>query len=340
MRAQGDFSNQAYVGLNNQMGLGSQQTVTNSNALRNQIQNKYTNSNNFMPDGIKPNANGFFSLPPGSQASTAQSGMGNYGSAREGYEKLAANGGVNRGDFDKALQGYEGMMSNGGIDAQALRARGGTTMPAFYDQYKAQSQRRANTQGGYSPGFDSQQAELARQAGREGFNANRVLEGDIADKQQQGRQFGISGYGNLQRDITGMEQGGKIAGLGGLRGMGDSETQNNQFNTGQTNSMNQFNTGQANDMQMQMQDRYQRGGMASADGLQGLYSSAPGDVGQMYQQRLQGLSGNANSNQGYWNTIYGNQQGGSKWAGIANAAVGAYSAYNSRNKGQSSTRQY
>ena len=285
---------------------------TNSAALRSQIQNKYTNSNNFMPNGMMPNANGWFNLPPGGKA-----GMGDYGSAKSGYENMAATGGVNRADFDPALSSYKDFMSTGGVDAASLRARGGSTIPAFYDAYKNASKRRANVQGGYSPGFDEQQAELARQSGREGFNANRQLEGDIADKVQQGRMFGTSGFGNLQSNITGMEQTGKLAGLGGLTHIGDTET-----------GLNQFNAGQDNSMQMQLADMYQRGGIESARGLQGLYSSEPGDVGQAYRNYLAGMGG-LHNNQLQNLALRGGMKGidWAKWAQAAGTGLAAAAAF-------------
>lgn len=113
------------------------------------------------------------------------------------------------GDTGSARGTYEDFSRTGGVDATALRRRATAQIPAFYDQYKQSAQRRANVQGGYSPGFDAQQAEIARQAGREGFNASRQVEGDIAQMVQQGR----------------------LAGASGLMGLGGMETDLNKFNT-------------------------------------------------------------------------------------------------------------
>lgn len=113
------------------------------------------------------------------------------------------------GDTGSARGTYENFSQTGGVDATALRQRATAQIPSFYAAYKSNAARRANTQGGYSPGFDAQQAEIGRQAGREGFNASRQVEGDIADKVMQGR----------------------LAGASGLMGLGGMETQNNQFNT-------------------------------------------------------------------------------------------------------------
>lgn len=135
------------------------------------------------------------------------------------------------GDSGSARGTYEDFSKTGGVDATAMR-RANTLIPSFYDAYKSSAQRRMNTQGGYSPGFDAQQAEIGRQAGREGFNSARQTEGDIAR----------------------LTQSGRLAGASGLLGLGQMETQNNQFNTsgrfsaaeGNANrrqGANQFDTG-------------------------------------------------------------------------------------------------
>lgn len=112
------------------------------------------------------------------------------------------------GDTGSARAGYEDFARGGGVDATAMR-RANTIIPSFYKSYKDSAARRANTQGGYSPGFDAQQEEIGRAAGREGFNSARETEGDIAR----------------------LTQSGRLAGLGGLTNLGGMETQNNQFNT-------------------------------------------------------------------------------------------------------------
>src|SRR5688500_7089625 len=100
------------------------------------------------------------------------------------------------GDAGSARGAQEEFCKTGAGDANAMR-RANTMIPAFYDAYKSSAARRANTQGGYSPGFDAQQAEIGRQAGREGFNSARQTEGDIARLTQSGRLAGAGGLTNL-----------------------------------------------------------------------------------------------------------------------------------------------
>lgn len=268
----------------------------NADSLRNEIQNRYTNNNNFMPSGMTPNSSGWFNLPD--EGPVGYAAGGDYSGAKAGFNKFAETGGVNRGDFDESIGSFRNFISNGGLgegEANALRARATAAVPSFYNNYKQSLQRRANTQGGYSPGFDAQMAEIGRQAGREGFNASRQVEGDIAEKTIQGRQFGTSGLAQLMSAITGMEQSGKLAGLSGLKGIGDSEQSNSQFNAGLGESRRARNQG----AQLDLARMYQSGGQANASGLQSLRNSQDGDVGQGLQAWLSGqnaASGNSLQN--------------------------------------------
>lgn len=259
--------------------------------LRDDLYNRYTSNNNFMPTGMTPNSKGWFDLPEdASGIGSGSAAGGDFSQAKAGYGKFAETGGINREDFNPALDSYKGFMSNGGVgasEADAWRHRATSMVPAFYDKFKNSLQRRSNVQGGYSPGFDSQMAEIGRQAGREGFEASRGVEADIADKMQQGRMFGTSGYGSLMSDITGKEQSGRLAGLGGLKGIGDSEQSNSQFNAG----LGEQRAGRNQQMQQFLQEMFSSGGKANAAGLQGLYSSAPGASGQAQGNLLSGLGG-------------------------------------------------
>jgi len=264
------------------------------NSLRSEIQGKYTNNNNFMPSGLTPNSSGWFNLP-GESGSGGFGRVGaDYSTAKEGYGKFAETGGVNRGDFEPALGSYKNFMNNGGLgesEADALRTRATAGVPAFYNNYKNALARRSNVQGGYSPGYDSQMAEIGKDSARGAFNASRQVEGDIVDKRLQGRQFGTAGFGNLMSGITGMEQSGKLAGLGGLKGIGDSEMSASSANAG----LDEQRAGRNQQMQQFLMDMYSSGGKTNAVGLQGLYNSAPGASGQSGNQLLSGMGGFGNS---------------------------------------------
>lgn len=256
-------------------------------ALRGQIQARYTDNNNFMPTGMTPGANGWFDINSMPGGGGGGGGGADFSNARTGYQNFADTGGVNRKDFDPALDSYKGFMANGGVDATALRQRATAQIPAFYTAYKNAAARRSNVQGGYSPGFDSQMAELGRQQGREGFNASRQVEGDIADKVQQGKMFGTTGYGGLMSNITGMEQQGKLAGLGGLKDIGTTEGSWAEARAGRNQQMQQF-----------LLNQYQGGGMESARGLQNLYSSQGGESEQSMRAWLAAMGGRSSNDLG------------------------------------------
>lgn len=278
---------QDYIsGQNRRLGVDQK----NADDLRGKIESSYTNNNNFMPGGLSPNTSGWFDLPGESSGFGAGSIGADYSAAKSGYSKFAETGGVNRDDFNPALDSYKNFINNGGLgesEADALRARATSQIPAFYGAYKNALSRRSNVQGGYSPGFDSQMAEIGRQAGREGFNASRQVEGDIVDKRLQGRQFGTSGFGNLMGNITGMEQSGKLAGLGGLKSIGDSEMSASSANAGLSESAK----GRNQAMQQFLMDMYSSGGKTSAAGLQGLRSSSDATLNNTNNNFLSGLGG-------------------------------------------------
>jgi hypothetical protein len=274
-----DFLGNARTNLNKSYG--------DADNLRNEIFDRYSSNDAFMPKG--PNGSGWFDLPDSGASGGGRVGA-DYSAAKSGYQNFADTGGINRADFEPAFASYKGIMSNGGIgegEAQALRARATSMVPSFYNKYKQSLQRRSNVQGGYSPGFDAQMSEIGRQAGREGFQASRQVEGDIADKRQQGRMFGTSGYGSLMSDVTGKEQSGKLAGLGGLKGIGDSEMSASSANAG----LDEAKASRNMQAQLAMMGMYQSGRAGQTRGLQDLYSSAPGNVGQASSNFLSGLGG-------------------------------------------------
>lgn len=208
------------------------------------------------------------------------------------------------GDTGSARGTYEDFSKTGGVDATAMR-RANTMIPAFYDAYKQSAARRANTQGGYSPGFDAQQAEIGRQAGREGFNSARQTEGDIAR----------------------LTQSGRLAGAGGLLGLGNMETENNQFNTSGA-----FNAAEGNANRRQSAGQFDRGmGLEEANfnegrrrynqsGLDDVYGRDRDDYYRNMDNYLQGASGRSNNAQG----LIGNRtEPTSRWGAIGKGLLGA-----------------
>lgn len=303
-----------------------------SDTLRNQLMSTYsgpggTGTNDFM--NMTPNAQGWYDLPsqytqgPSLSAGGHAAG-GDFGSAKTGYQGFADTGGA--ADFAKAQGSMDTLAQTGGVDTGAI-IRGETTMiPAFYDQYRAQTQARANTQGGYSPGFDAQQAELARQASQQGFNAMRVAQSDATKLAQQGLIAGATG----QAGIAGQISGNRLAGLGGLTNIGQYEQQNNQFNAGLDQSNNQFNAGATNAYsgrnlaaQLGLQQQGQQGRQFSAGQQQGLFNSDLNQQNAANANYLSGLGGLTQAQLQALQLQMANNKGidWSKWAGVAGSSL-------------------
>jgi len=261
--------------------------------LRNEIHDKY--SKGFMPEGLKPGANGFFDLSSLRSSGGFGGGhaafdpTGDYASARKGYQQFADTGG--RENFGNSEAAFKGFLNDGGIgegEASVIRSRAADSASSLYNNLKAQNVRRRSVQGGYSPGFDAQQASATREAGRGAAEALRLQEGDIIGRRQQGREFGATGLGNVDSAV----QSGKLSGLGGLSNIGESATRNSQFNA----SLDDAASGRELGFQKDLLDLYSDSGKAGAGGLLNLYNSAPGDVEQLLKYTLGGLNAQSGTN--------------------------------------------
>lgn len=159
--------------------------------LRSEVLNSYRmNSNGISASRTGGDRMGGSSY--GGDVNWTDAAMGNTGSARGTYE-----------DFSRG----------GGVDVNAMR-RANTVIPSFYDAYKRNAQRRSNVQGGYSPGFDAQAAEMGRQAGREGHESSLRTEGDIARLVQSGRMqgaAGLTGLGAMESDMNRFNTSGRFS---------------------------------------------------------------------------------------------------------------------------------
>lgn len=300
----------------------------NSRNLRQSILDQYGNGNGGLNSmmNVNPNSSGWFDLPQDEYnfSGVGHASGGDFSKAKDTYGMFADTG--NAGDFEEALGGYRDFAGSGGVDATALRRRSTAQIPTFYNQYKQAAQRRSNVQGGYSPGFDAQQAELGRQAGREGFEASRQVEGDIAEMTQRGRMFGISGMG----DIAGRISGNRLSGAGGLTDIGGYEQSNNQFNAG----IDQFNAGMGENInarrqgqQMDLAKMFQSGNQYSAAGRRGVYDADREDLAGASGRQLAGIGG---LSQDQLQRLYyqlakknSNKIDWSKWAGMGAGALAA-----------------
>jgi len=305
--------NQSTDAYNQFLGnINPRQTSDRANALRASIVDKYNDPNSFLPSGLTPNDQGWFNLPSDATSGGGGinfGGIGDYASARAGYQKFADTGGAE--DFSDAMGSYKNFINTGGVgasEAETLRRRATSQIPAFYNAYRNAAQRRSNVQGGYSPGFDAQMQELGRAQAREGFEASRTAEADILDRVLEGRKFGTAGA----ESVGGRVQGGKLAGLGGLKGIGDSEIQAAIANASFGDAKSARNLA----AQLQLAGLYQGGKLSSARGLTDLYGTTPGDVSLDYQTYLQGLGGLTSAQLQNLGLRTGLQNKGFNWGGL------------------------
>lgn len=125
--------------------------------------------------------------------------------------ELSSTGGIDESKFSGALAGYDEFAHGGGLDIEGIRARSNSATPSFYKNLQNEMERRRLVNP-YGPTFDAEGAAMARQAGQETQKNIRDTELDIGDRVSANKQFGIRGLGDLNTAIQGMKQQGKIAG--------------------------------------------------------------------------------------------------------------------------------
>jgi hypothetical protein len=106
--------------------------------------------------------------------------------------------------FGRAISGYTDFANTGGYspqDIQELRARGISPIRASYGNAMMQLDRQRSLQGGYSPNFTAATAQMQRELPQQLADATTNVNAQLADAIRQG----------------------KLAGLGGLTGIGGQE---------------------------------------------------------------------------------------------------------------------
>jgi len=201
---------------------------------------------------------------------------GVYDQTRDYYTKFLSgfsNPMYSRSDFEPSSENISRMRGNGVFDEYAktgglseddksvYRSRGTASMGSFYDSLRDEVGRAAVRSGG-DPGYDAQMAKLARDRSQGAQQQATSTEADILDRVTQGRQWGASSLSDAEKSVVSAILQG--------RGMGAQYEQGNKT--------------------LQLQ------GM---QGLEQLYSDAPGEV-NMYEQLLaNGLGQQDRSSQTY-----------------------------------------
>lgn len=164
------------------------------------------------------------------------------------------------GDYGNIMGQYQDFAKTGGFspsDISNIRARATSPTRGIYEQMQQGLQRQRALQGGYSPGFATASARLARQGSQQISDINRSTEADIAQMRQQGR----------------------LAGLGGATSLyGTTPAMASTFGNQVLQSTGQLGQGVGNEMQLPMQ----------AAGIQAQQAQLPGKTQQAFQNILGG----------------------------------------------------
>jgi hypothetical protein len=230
-----------------------------------------------MMGGIKPNSSGWYDLPDVGGGGSAFDSTGDFAKARTGYEDFAATGGISSGDV------------------RNLRDRATSKIPAFYNQVRNDMNRRRSIQGGYSPGFDDAYAESVRAGSRGAYEASR----------------------DAEAGIVGMRNQGKMAGLGGLTGIGNAAQQNSIANAGFADSA----ANRRAQMQMGLLGMQNQNAQFGATGLSNLRTQGADNTA--IENYLQSLGQGDQSGLGYLGARVGNQGNGTDWWQRAMGGIGA-----------------
>ncbi len=190
----------------------------------------------------------------------------------QGFKDIAKSGGVDA-EGQARMRGsgvFDEFARTGGlsdIDRSRLRARGTSTVPAFYDAARQEAARGASVQGGYGPGQSALLGRMSREGAAEAAKAARETELGISDQVMQGRQWGGQNIASSEGALQGLLSSNRLAGLTGA-----STTEANMLNSIAGNRTSAAGTGAGNEVGMQ--GVIQKGKMFGTQGLEGMAESA------------------------------------------------------------------
>lgn len=99
-------------------------------------------------------------------------------------------------DYDKLMGGYDKFAKTGGYsptDISNIRARSVAPIRSIYAGANREVDRSKSLQGGYSPGYSTLKARMAREQSSGLSDATTNAEAGIAQLVNSGKQFGLSG---------------------------------------------------------------------------------------------------------------------------------------------------
>lgn len=115
--------------------------------------------------------------------------------------------GQQEGDYSNLMNQYQDFSKTGGFspeDISNIRSRAVSPLRAAYSNAQRNVNRQRALQGGYSPGFGTLQARMAREQGQGMADASTNAEAAIAQMKQQGRLAGLGGASSLYGTSPGL----------------------------------------------------------------------------------------------------------------------------------------
>lgn len=103
-------------------------------------------------------------------------------------------------NLNPASSGYQNFAATGGItpqQQQLTRVQAQQGVAGLYDSMKQNLDRQKAIQGGYSPGFGANEAQLARQGSASASNAVNSADLGLLQQIQQGKLAGLGGLTNI-----------------------------------------------------------------------------------------------------------------------------------------------
>lgn len=141
----------------------------------------------------------------------AQAAQNNYtNAAQRGFE-----------DYGNLMSGFQEFQRTGGyspLDIQNIRSRATAPIRGVYAGANREVDRQRALQGGYSPNYTAAKTRMAREQSMGLADATTNVEGMLAQMQNEGRRFGLSGGSGLY---------GTSPGLAGHFGNMQNQTMNN-----------------------------------------------------------------------------------------------------------------
>lgn len=167
----------------------------------------------------------------------------------------------NLGDYGNIMGQYQNFAKTGGFsptDIAAIRARSTNPTRGIYEQMQQGLQRQRALQGGYSPGYATASARLARQGSQAISDINQGTEANIAEMRQRGQLAGLQGASSLYGTTPGLS---------------------NMFGNQVLQATNQLGQGVGNEMQLPL----------DAARIQAMQAQLPGKWQQGFQNVLGGI---------------------------------------------------